>query len=374
LIHSRLVLCYLVRKLGWLGMLVLILTSLSLAFGVKDSSEWVSRAEFAKLVLFCLLVLLGLHWGQEQKQSKVSMLMECRPHARIIVLLGEAFGLWIWASFFLFISVLSLIVGEAICGPNVGALWVSQRDKVEVFTSQDHIELRWTSAAKENLGLRVAFTEGEMFSDVNYASVNINTGTTLTLKAMREVILLSSSPLRLPKIIYSGDRELTLVLLEARLLSQTGSWASSLVPWFWKTSVELFGCCVLLILLGKHVSLELGFVVILSIILAQILHALFDEGEIGQFLDQLTKRQNMGRLSGRFEQRWWQEWLLEWSNILQNILSLSVSPQSEADLGVVNKGYSLERIGTVGSSLISLLVGISLFLSLDHWWKRYRSW
>ena len=371
--HSLLVVRYILRKLGWIGTALLGLAILSLASEVHDSKDWVWRAEVTKLTIFCGMVLMGLHWGQEQKMSKVLMLMDSRPSYGLQIILGEALGLWLCGMLPLLLACSALVGGETYWGSKVGALLEASPQKIEIKVEPTRYVLDWQKSQTQQLGIRPAFVEGTYISDVNFLPISTEQGGTYMLKALREVVLPVTPPFILPRNIPRGEGVLSLELLEVRLLQRTGSWFKSVSVWFWSCSMELFVLCVFLILLGKHVSLELGFVAILSILLAQVLMSIYDEGEVGRLLTQLAYLRETGHSYG-FKVRWWESCLLQWSQVLQSIMSISMNSQSDMDISVVNHGHALTRAGDFWRVMFSMILGLGLFLGLDHWWKRFRAW
>jgi hypothetical protein len=352
------------------GLPVLFLNLLWCAWALHafhTAEAWLQFGERHILLSMALLVIVGLSWGKVQRDSKCLMMSEMAPQLRCLSFSGEALGLALFAMLFFLIGwgVLSWTAFQAD--------WpeLRQRGKILKMTQEDEV-WRVEASPSGHALVSLYFLEGQQISPVTYSSWTFKSDgqdREDVFRSMRDQMLRDVGVLEIPRrLMPPSGHELTLVLREARALDFQGSYLLTLRDWGIQALFILLSLSFILVLLGKHISLELGLVVLLSWWLVKISFSLFSEDEFDRIMRRLA---NEGVANTRFQVLWWQEMLEIWSVSLKDFFSeLFFHRQSVRERLLNGEAWSLN-----GSwSLSSLkLIGVMFFsLILDRFFAKFR--
>jgi hypothetical protein len=241
------------------------------------------------------------------------MMLELSPRMKFFGVVGESLGLWVFSVAILLFGF--LLMAFAFLSMDWPLL---QREESQLTWKEkgDRIEVEFEG--QRDVGLTLFFAEGDMLSPVTYHNISVERDLgsgTILFKSMRETFLSQTTSFSMPKEVTNrAGFELRVVIKELREMSHEGSWAWSCWFWFLEWAWRLLVLSFVLSVLGKHISLELGVVVLLTYLFVDFSFSLYSEGDY----ERIMRRLNMDdRPKGRFQEHWWQDWLSHWSVFTQ---------------------------------------------------------
>lgn len=294
------------HRLGWLGVLVLLVWCYTGLSSITSAPELLRYCEGASILAVVLVVVVGLFWGKRHHESKCLMMLEMYPRARYTALLGESLGLWVLGQFFL---LLSFAVGFV---RSEGMPLLRELGEASVVTHENHYELKGRPDGK--MAVKMRLMEGESLSLITFLDLKIKRdegSESQVFKSNRETVIDSASSIVLPRSVRVNPQlEVQLVLDQVLLFDESGTWWQSFWSWGLDDGLSLFLLCVLVVLLGKHVSLEMGLSVLLTYLVLVWSSRLLDGDDMSRLLWQLERKDWS---KSRFEVHWWQQGLTLWS-------------------------------------------------------------
>jgi hypothetical protein len=330
--------------------------------------------------LYFALIMTALFWGKHHLDSKCLMMQEVFPRLKILSLFGEALAffthamIWMipgWLMLLYFIHHLDLPELKR----EVESLMVSEENGQVIVGRSPHSS---DLGEGDQFGLKLAFVEGESLSPLTFIKLpesdiyqgsmgeedlengvlqdeapenEVRQEQVLVLKNMREIFL-KPEKLSLRKYHRQGDQFIELRVTQARWLKMGDYWTLS----FWRATLE-FLCLsgllsLVLALLGKHVSLELGLVVLLTFLFVRFSMSLYDDGDLDRIF---MKMASTDRLSQGFQVHWWQMLLSKWSLLLQETVLFKASSEGVLE-NVLLSGYEWRPRVTWGARLFQILL------------------
>lgn len=314
------------------------------------------ESSFFKWLVTCVMVIVALYWGREQKLSKAWLWSDVASKSRTLIILQES-------------AVLLALVGAMLFSMGLGLGFGSLGSQSSLLVPQDRVVvaesrgLRWVSsgvATDEILGLTVSFWEQGLMSDVTYSRIEVPGGGEVTLKANREVFLPEGVNVDFAKVIRVGGRRVELRIDKVGLYKQDGRVWSSLGIWSLRLMMEMSFLALVLIWMGKHISLEIGLVALLSSWFMLISQRFFYQGYTGQTLSTFFNPQQRSK----YTERWWEELLLAWTRVWHELSHQWASLGFGADeIENLRRGVAL-KLGAadlgMAMILIFFVVGVSL--------------
>ena len=295
-------------------------------FTNETHEDWLSFFDAHGILALCVLTVTGLYWGKRHTETKCLMMLELSPRLKRYGVLGESLGLWCFSVIFLFMGFcllwLAYFVADwpALKREESRLAWEERADRI-------HVEFD----GRRDVGITMFFAEGEMLSPVTYhhLSVQRSSGSEQVLfKSMREFFMDQTTSFSLPKQVTNrAGFQLRVMIKDLREMSSRGSWTLSLWLWFFEWAWRLFVLSLVLSVLGKHISLELGMVVLLTYLFVDFSFSLYSDGDYERIMNRLALDRPT---KSRFQELWWQGWLSHWSVLTQEYFRSWQSSQEGA--------------------------------------------
>lgn len=356
--HSALLGLFVTRQVGFGVILLLLLCFGYWSFEINSLEKFCHEFAFLKWLLASLMVMVALYWGREQMLSKAWLWSDVASKSRISMMIQESMVLMALIVAVLFSVGLGLFFGSF---DSEAPLLVPQDRFVDVETRDE----RWmsSSAADEILGLKVSFWEKGQMSDLTFKRVETVNGSEVTLKANREVFLPQGAALDLPQTFFVGGRSVELRVDKLSSYKKNGHVWVSLGVWFLRIMLDLAFLALALIWIGKHISLEIGLLAVLSSWFVLISKSFLHQGYSGAMLSPASSHQQRSN----YTERWWEDLLLVWSRLGQELSSQWFSFGSEGgDMMRLTKGVALKLGPNDAWLALSLLFFILAVCFLDH--------
>jgi hypothetical protein len=358
----------LTRQLGGAILAILLLGFALWGYRLATLEHFAEQTQVLEGVCFSIVVLLGLYWGREQSVSKAWLWTDMASKPRPWMILQESL---------VFLALMISLLFALCCG-----MWVSRgldgddllvlREK-SLGSQKEHGY--WVEDVDEfqQIGVTVSFWEGPGMSDLTYKRFPLYdkqnaVKETFSFKAHREVILPMGQALRLPVRTFHGGRWVDVKVTELNIYTRDGSEMASVALWCLRVSVRLALLILLLVWMGKHVSLEVGLVALLSGWLTKVSMVLFSEGKVGKILNQLSR----SRDQPKYTERWWENLLVEWSQVWNQAMDQWTRFMGRGDEEALSRGIAL-NVGEMEVWMLGLLVVFYGLMSLlDGWGTRLR--